>query len=132
MLKLVIVVACRSWKNDASFMENHGKIMEFDSGKALGTLFKSQQLCRSLSLIVQGCTYFFGRNVRIYRVGRALLFLMPLSYSGTSVLFHSLLTELLVAIRNPTGCTSSGSCIVISINNNAVIMKNSVLVENPF
>ncbi len=28
----------RSWKNDARVMENHGKIMEFDSGKALGTL----------------------------------------------------------------------------------------------
>ncbi len=38
-LKLVSVVACRSWKNDARVMENHGKIMEFDSGKALGTLF---------------------------------------------------------------------------------------------
>ncbi len=38
VLKLVIVVACRSWKNDARIMENHGKIMEFDSGKALGTL----------------------------------------------------------------------------------------------
>ncbi len=38
MLKLVIVVACQSWKNHARVMENHGKIMEFDSGKALGTL----------------------------------------------------------------------------------------------
>ncbi len=38
--KLVIVVARRSWKNDARVMENHGKIMEFDSAKALGTLNK--------------------------------------------------------------------------------------------
>ncbi len=39
MLKLVIVVARQSWKNDARVIENHGKIMEFDSRKALGTLF---------------------------------------------------------------------------------------------
>ena len=38
VLKLVIVVARQSWKNDAKVMENHGKIMEFYSGKALGTL----------------------------------------------------------------------------------------------
>ena len=39
VLKLVIVAVCRSWKNDERVMGNHGKIMEFDSGKALGTLF---------------------------------------------------------------------------------------------
>ncbi len=37
---------CRSWKNNARVMENHGKIMEFDSGKALGTLCIS---CTSLA-----------------------------------------------------------------------------------
>ncbi len=42
----VIVVACRSWKNDARVMENHGKIMEFDSGKALGTLHCSYTVAR--------------------------------------------------------------------------------------
>ncbi len=31
---------CRSWKNDARVMENHGKFMEFDSAKVLGTLSK--------------------------------------------------------------------------------------------
>ena len=39
VLKLVIFVARQSWKNDARVMENHGKIMEFDFGKALGTLY---------------------------------------------------------------------------------------------
>ncbi len=34
------VFSCWSWKNDARVLENHGKIMEFDSGKALGTLYK--------------------------------------------------------------------------------------------
>ncbi len=38
MLKLVIFVGHRSWKNDERVMESHGKIMEFDSGKALGAL----------------------------------------------------------------------------------------------
>ena len=28
----------RSWKNHERIMENHGKIMEFESGKLLGTL----------------------------------------------------------------------------------------------
>ncbi len=37
VLKLVIVVRHRSWKNDERVMENHGNIMEFDSGKSLGT-----------------------------------------------------------------------------------------------
>ncbi len=36
--RMVNVFARRSWKNDARVMENHGEIMEFDSGKALGTL----------------------------------------------------------------------------------------------
>ncbi len=34
---------CRSWKNDARVMENHGKIMEFDSGKSLGTLLEGEK-----------------------------------------------------------------------------------------
>ncbi len=38
VLKLVNIVAHQSWKNDARVMENHRKIMEFDYGKALGTL----------------------------------------------------------------------------------------------
>ncbi len=33
-----VIVARRSWKIDARVMGNHGKIMEFDSRKALGTL----------------------------------------------------------------------------------------------
>ncbi len=36
---IVNVIARRSWKNDARVMENQGKIMDFDFGKALGTLF---------------------------------------------------------------------------------------------
>ena len=28
----------QSWKNHNRIMENHGEIMEFDSGKLLGTL----------------------------------------------------------------------------------------------
>ena len=35
----VNVFARRSWRNDERVMENHGKIMEYDSGKALGTLY---------------------------------------------------------------------------------------------
>ncbi len=38
VLKLVIVFGHRSWKNDQRVMENHGKIMEFDYRKSLGTL----------------------------------------------------------------------------------------------
>ena len=34
---------CRSWKNGANVMENHGKIMEFDSENALGTLQEMQE-----------------------------------------------------------------------------------------
>ncbi len=44
VVKLVIVVAHRSWKNYARVMENHGKMMEFDSGKALGTLIAINSL----------------------------------------------------------------------------------------
>ena len=44
VLELVIVVGHRSWKNDERVMENHGKIMEFDAGKLLGTLLKSEHL----------------------------------------------------------------------------------------
>ncbi len=35
---------CRSWKNDERVMENHGKIMEFDFGKSLGTLLHCQEI----------------------------------------------------------------------------------------
>ncbi len=38
VLKLVIDVGYRSWKNDERVMENHGIIMKFDSTKALGSL----------------------------------------------------------------------------------------------
>ena len=36
---------CRSWKNDAKVMENHGKIMEFDPVKSLGTLSQLSLAC---------------------------------------------------------------------------------------
>ena len=45
-----------SWKNDARVMENQGKIMEFDSGKALGTLYEYKKNWSCF------CTYFGHKN----------------------------------------------------------------------
>ncbi len=49
-----VKVARQSWNNDARVLRNHGKIMEFDSGKALGTLPKRGSLTHVLFVISMG------------------------------------------------------------------------------
>ena len=68
MLKLVIVVACQSWKNDARVMENHGKIMEFDSGKALGTLNYPRESSSPKNKCLQVLPYRMGLFELTYKI----------------------------------------------------------------
>ncbi len=98
------------WKNDARVMENHGKIMEFDSGKALGTLI----ICPAFRGVYRGVWPWEGSKHSAFEHWKKWKLKINLSETNKVVLKH------LPNCQSFQGCQGSIPKVVLEVHPNKV------------